>query len=364
MEKNRAAENTRENNSGARRADDFRIVAIGASAGGFEALKQLVKDLPADLNAAVFVVWHISPDVTGVLPQVLSRAGNLSAVNAVDNDSIQPGKIYVAPPDHHLLVERGRMRVTKGPKENRFRPAVDPLFRSAAYAYNNRVIGVVLSGALDDGTSGLWTIKHRGGKAVVQDPFDAEFPSMPRSAMREVAVDWCVPIAEMAGLLVRLTKENLEFVGAVMDEDKLIELEIKIAAEDQSLEQGVMQFGELSPFACPDCHGVLTALKDGERVRFRCHTGHAFSADSLLATVTEKIEESLWNAIRGIDESIMLLNQMGNLYANSNQIDLSALYYKKAFEAEQRADLVRQAAMRNERMSKTSLREQIGNGDD
>ena len=165
------------------------IIVIGASAGGFDALKKLVGDLPEDLQASVFVVWHMSPDVRGVLPQVLNNANTICAAHACDNEPIEPNRIYVAPPDRHLLVENGRVRVTRGPKENRFRPAVDPLFRSAAHTYNNQVIGVVLSGALDDGTAGLWTIKHRGGVAVVQDPSDAEVPSMPENAMREVAVD-------------------------------------------------------------------------------------------------------------------------------------------------------------------------------
>src|SRR5687768_2905429 len=152
------------------------IIVIGASAGGFEAIKKLVSGLPSDLQASVFIVWHMSPDVRGVLPQILNKLETLPAEHAVDKEPIVPNRIYVAQPNFHLLVERGRVRVTKGPKENRFRPAVDPLFRSAAYAYGSRVIGVILTGALDDGTSGLWTIKHLGGMAVVQDPEDAEVP--------------------------------------------------------------------------------------------------------------------------------------------------------------------------------------------
>lgn len=340
--------------------ENFRIIVIGASAGGFEAVSKLVKDLPPDFPAAILIVWHISPDVTGILPEVLNRHGNLPAANAVDGEAIEVGKIYVAPPDYHLLVERGRVRVTKGPKENRFRPAVDPLFRSAAYAYSRRVIGVILSGALDDGTSGLWIIKHRGGVAVVQDPNDAEVPSMPQNALREVAVDYCVPVSKMADLIARLTNEQIEFSGDIMEEDKLTEFEINIAAEDKSLKMGIMNFGQLSPFACPECHGVLTSLKEVNRVRFRCHTGHAFSADSLLASITANIEDTLWSAIRGIDESVMLLNQIGDYYANQNQISSSALYFKKAYEAEQRSELVRQAVMKHERMSWDSLREQAG----
>jgi len=187
--------------------------------------------------------------------------------------------------------------VTRGPKENRFRPALDPLFRSAAYNYGPRSIGVVLSGALDDGTSGLWTIKHRGGLAVVQDPNDADISSMPENAIREVDVDHIVPVADMPELLVRLSSQEVpeRAEGAMQDssEDKRTRLEIRIAAEDNALEAGVMEWGELSPFTCPDCSGVLSKIKDGNRPRFRCHTGHAFSSDSLLAALTETIEESL-----------------------------------------------------------------------
>src|SRR5687768_9980752 len=168
------------------------IIVIGASAGGFDALKTLVSGLPPDLEASIFIVWHMAPDIRGVMPQVLNRINGIYAAHAYDNEAIKPNRIYVAPPDRHLLVEKDRVRVTRGPKENRFRPAVDPLFRSAAYAHKQQVIGVVLSGALDDGTAGLWTVKHCGGLAIVQEPLDAEVPSMPENALREVAADHVV----------------------------------------------------------------------------------------------------------------------------------------------------------------------------
>lgn len=333
------------------------IIVIGASAGGFEAMKKLVAGLPADLRASLFIVWHMPPDVRGVLPQVLSKSGTLPAAHAVDKEPITPHRIYVAPPNFHLLIERGRVRVTKGPKENRFRPAVDPLFRSAAYAYGTRVIGVVLTGALDDGTSGLWTIKHLGGTAVVQHPEDAEVPSMPENALREVEVDYVVPVSEMADLLVRLTREPLETSEVIMEENKQTEFEIRTAAEDSAFEAGIMKFGSLTPFTCPDCHGVLFELKDGKRSRFRCHTGHAFSSDSLLTTVTESIEDSLWSAIRGIEESVMLLNHMGEHFANRGETHLASLYFKKAHEALDRTDIIRRAVINHERLSSDSLRE-------
>lgn len=189
------------------------IVVIGASSGGFEVLKTLVAGLPQELEAALFVVWHMAPDAPGVLARVLDRAGPLAAVQAQDNEAIVNGRIYVAPPDHHMLVNAGSVQLTRGPKENRFRPSVDPLFRSAASAYGRRVVGVVLSGSLDDGTAGLVSIKRHGGIAVVQDPEEAEFRSMPATALREVDVDHTVAAAEMADLLVRLTREKLPTEG-------------------------------------------------------------------------------------------------------------------------------------------------------
>lgn len=184
------------------------VIVVGASAGGMEALQKLVGALPADFPGAIFVVWHLSPGVRSVLPEVLTRSGPLRAGNPRDGDAIEPGRIYIAPSDHHLLLERDYMRVTRGPKENRFRPAVDPLFRSAASAYGSRVVGVVLSGALDDGTAGLGMIKMKGGTAVVQDPAEATHRSMPLNALDYVAVDHKLPAAKIGALLGRLAREE------------------------------------------------------------------------------------------------------------------------------------------------------------
>ena len=341
------------------------IIVVGASAGGFEALKTLAAGLPKDLPAAVLIVWHISPDVRGILPQVLSRLTELPVSHAFDGEEILDGRIYIAPPDRHLIVEPGRVRVTRGPRENRFRPAVDPLFRSAALHYGPQVIGVILSGALDDGSSGLWTVKLRGGKAVVQDPWDAEVPSMPENAIRAVSVDHVVSVAEMPALLVRLVHEAENRAGArpngeAEEVDRRLELEIGIASQDNALESGIMEHGELSPFTCPECHGVLSRLIEGKIVRYRCHTGHAFTADSLLASITENIEESLWSAVRGVDESIMLLNHMGDHFADVNQPSLAAMFFRKAQEARERNELVRSAVLSHEQLSLDSLREASG----
>ncbi|MBT1706085.1 chemotaxis protein CheB [Chryseosolibacter indicus] len=335
------------------------IIVIGASAGGFEGLKKIVAGLPPNLDASIFVVWHIAPDVRGVLPQVLNNIQTLHGAHAVDMEPIKRGRIYVAPPDHHLLIEKGWVRITRGPKENRFRPAVDPLFRSAAYAYRSQVIGVILSGALDDGTAGLWAIKNYGGIAIVQDPEEAEVPSMPENAIRAVEVDYKLRVADIPSALVKLVQEEVR-TGAPahgngkVDESR-IKTEINIAMEDSALNDKVLQLGKLTPYTCPECHGVLSALVEGGRVRFRCHTGHAFSADSLLATISESIEESLWSAIRSIQESVMLLNHMGDHFAEVNQPKVAAMYFKKAKEAEGRANSVRQAVLNHEQLSTDSI---------
>src|SRR4028119_1926880 len=183
------------------------IIVIGGSAGAIVPLIQLVQGFPCDLPAAVFIVVHTSPNFPSLLPQILQRSGSLPAVHPEDGDRIEPGCIYVAPPDHHLLVKRDYIRVVFGPKENKFRPAIDPLFRTAAHAYGKRVVGIVLSGLLHDGTAGLIEIKERGGMAIVQDPQEAAVPCMPQSAIKHVAVDHILSSADMAHVLFELSHE-------------------------------------------------------------------------------------------------------------------------------------------------------------
>jgi two-component system, chemotaxis family, protein-glutamate methylesterase/glutaminase len=327
------------------------IIVMGASAGGLPAFNRIIKKLPHDLNAAVFIVWHVSPYSTSLLPDILSRSGKLEAKHPADGESIQKGKIYVAPPDRHLLLEAGRIRLAKGPKENRFRPAVDPLFRSAAYAYGARVVGVVLTGALDDGTAGLWAIKDRGGIAVVQDPAEAEQPSMPSSALNNVQIDYCLPISEIPPLLVTLTQQTVEQAGPPVS--KQLEIETKIALGADSAELDVTQLGKISEFTCPDCHGSLTKINNGSLQRFRCHTGHSFSNGTLLAEVTDSVEQALWNTIRAVEERIRLLKNLAQNASNLKQTELSSALSRELQQNEHRADVLRQIAMRgtNESLS-------------
>jgi two-component system, chemotaxis family, protein-glutamate methylesterase/glutaminase len=321
------------------------IIVMGASAGGLTALNRITKQLPDNLNAAVFIVWHVSPYSTSLLPDILSRSGKLEAKHPADGESIQKGKIYVAPPDRHLLLEADRIRLAKGPKENRFRPAVDPLFRSAAYAYGARVVGVVLTGALDDGTAGLWAIKDRGGIAVVQDPAEAEQPSMPSSALNNVQIDYCLPISEIPPLLVTLTQQTVEQAGPAVS--KQLEIETKIALGADSAELDVTQLGKISEFTCPDCHGSLTRINNGNLQRFRCHTGHSFSNGSLVAELTDSVEQSLWTTIRAVEERIRLLKNLAQHASTLKQTELSNALSRELQENEHRADVLRQIAMRD-----------------
>lgn len=334
------------------------IVVIGASAGGIDAFKKLVRGLPKGFPASIFIVWHTAPNITSLLPKILDRETPLPVIEPFDGERIAPGTIYVSRPDHHLLIEDGIVRVTKGPKENRFRPAVDPLFRSAALAHGPRVIGIILSGGLDDGTSGLWTVKENGGLAIVQDPVDAEFPSMPISALRAVDADYTLPVAEMGELLNHLTtgKEIMEVPEVNVDEKSKMSVEVRIATGENPLALGFMELGDPSPIACPDCNGVLLKLKDGRQIRFRCHTGHAYSPDTLLAAITEQLEKALWNSVRIGDESLMLLSYTADELAGAGHNEIAGVYRQKAEEMRRRIEQIRNTALQNEELSDTKLR--------
>jgi two-component system chemotaxis response regulator CheB len=326
------------------------VIVVGTSAGGLEALRSLVKGLPSDLAASVLVVLHTAPQGPGVLPAILQRESSLPVAHAVDREPLQRGRIYVAPPDHHLLIDGGEVRVTRGPKENLCRPSVDALFRSAASAAGPRAIGVILTGRLDDGTAGLWAIKEQGGTAVVQDPEEALYPSMPRSALQYVSVDHVISLAELAPLLVRLTREPVpESEGSMSQE---LEVESKIAREGNALSLGVMDLGPVSPYTCPECHGVLVQLKQGGLPRFRCHTGHAFSLSSLLAEVTTSVEDSLWNVLRTVEESMLIMQHIArHIREQEGNLSNAEHFEQKARDAADRVGLIRQAILRHEVLS-------------
>lgn len=322
------------------------ILVIGASSGGVEALMELAGGLPGDLPAAVFVVLHLSEEAPSILPKILNRSGPLEAVRAEDGDSVEKGRVYVAPPGYHMLLADGRVRVALGPKENRHRPAVDPLFRSAAVAYGPRVVGVVLTGVDGDGTAGLLAVKRRGGVAVVQDPEDALFAGMPESALEHVDVDYRLPLAEIAPLLARLSREEVpaEKEGAQHTVPKDMEFESKVAGLDPAgAVRSDYQIGELSHFTCPDCSGPLYEIRDGKLLRYRCRVGHAYTVDGALEEKTEALENALYVALNALEESALMSRTLAARARENKQGHAASRFEERARKTGEQVDLIRRA---------------------
>jgi len=320
------------------------IMVVGASSGGVEALTTVVSGLPHDFSAAVFVVLHVPARGDSLLPQILSRAGKLPAEHARDNEPVQKGRIYVAPPDFQLLLQDRVMRLVRGPRENNHRPAVDPTLRTAARVYGPRVVGVVLSGALDDGTAGMVAVKRRGGIAVVQDPKDALFPDMPRSVMEAIDIDYCLPKAELASLLVRLSHESVA-VDVVPPVPEDLQKEAAIEAVEMETLENEERPGTPSVFGCPECGGVLWELQDGGSLRFRCRVGHAFGADGLLAAQSEGLDVALWTAFRTLEENAALARRIAIRARESQRTASARMFEKRAQRAERQAQVIRRALL-------------------
>ncbi|MES2674494.1 MAG: chemotaxis protein CheB [Pseudomonadota bacterium] len=333
-----------------------RCIVLGASAGGVEALKDVVAKLSAHFPAPVFIVLHVPPFAESSLPAVLSAAGPLKAIHPKDGEKIKNGIIYVAPPDHHLLIDKNTVAVKKGPKENRFRPSIDALFRSAAYNYGSEAIGVILSGALDDGTSGLWSIQRLGGVSIVQTPNQARFESMPNNALEYVDADYQIPSLEIGDLLSRLVLEpvacEINPEDRKLDElKKRMKTEVSIAAEGGAFQKGEMGMGEPTHYTCPECHGTLVRISEGKMLRFRCHTGHAYTNNALLEAVMENAGGMLWQVIRSLEESVMLLNEMGKNLKDAGETNRAKIFFAKAHALEKQSITFLSDALKHETLS-------------
>jgi two-component system, chemotaxis family, protein-glutamate methylesterase/glutaminase len=281
-------------------SESLRIVVIGASAGGDDALAALLTGLPEHLNACFLVVRHLSPEGSSeYLARRLSNFTNIPCLVAVDSAPLQPNRVHLATADHHLLVDETKLWVVRGARENRWRPAIDPLFRSAAVAHKSRVIGVILSGLLDDGSSGLAAIMKCGGITVVQDPNDAAYPDMPTHALANAAVDYCRPASSIGELIGHLVRAPMPCCSEVPSE---VALEAQLTNRHAGGISPLAKLGELSAQTCPDCGGPLWQIGADGSPRFRCHTGHSFSLASLLSAQAEKTEETLWTAMRMFEE--------------------------------------------------------------
>ena len=328
------------------------IIVIGGSAGALEPLKVIVSQLPADLPAAVMVVIHMSQTAGSLLPQILARVSNLPVIAAEDGMPMTLGRVHVARPGHHLLLERGIVRVTSGPKENGHRPSVDTLFRTAAVTYGPRVIGVVLSGALDDGAYGTSLIREMKGEVVVQQPDDALVPNMPYSAIAASAPDYIVDASEIASLLASLVKHGSTESPAHGDfhnlhhsalGDVFRRPDVSLVGT-KALKEPILN-GPPSAFSCPECGGALWEVEDNNVVRYRCHVGHGYTFDTLTFHHDRRLEAALWHALRALEEQAAMRRKMAARATAGHMSEISMRFSDQATTAETHAEVLREVLL-------------------
>jgi two-component system chemotaxis response regulator CheB len=314
------------------------LVVIGASAGGLEALRAILKRLPSSFDACVLVVMHTRADANGVLPDILERVSTLPVAFGQTGDRLTPGHTYVAPPDYHMLVTGSSLSIVHGPRENGFRPAIDPLFRTAARERGVGVIGVILSGALSDGAFGLSVIKQHGGIAIVQDPDDATIGNMPRNAMNAVDVDYVLPAAEIAAELMRLTAEAAEGDDLMA---RTRDLEPQLPSENTQVSEMLDRYGAPSGLTCPDCGGALWEVQEGRLVRYQCHVGHQYAVDSLDAEQRGAVDTALWSAVRVLEEQSELKMRMARRAEGNGLLNVAEGFHASARDAHAQAQQIR-----------------------
>jgi two-component system, chemotaxis family, protein-glutamate methylesterase/glutaminase len=310
------------------------VIVIGSSMGGIEALSMLVRQLPGELPAAVFVVQHLAPESPGLLGQILSWRGTLPAVTAQDGMPLERGRIYVAPPDRHLLATAQGVRVVFGPRENRSRPAIDPLFRTAAVNYRSRVIGVILTGLLSDGAAGLLAVQRCGGATVVQAPEDAAYPEMPKHALAMVDADHRVALSELGTLLLRLVAAPAPEPPAVPE---ALRIEARLTERAIENEEWHQVPGTPTNFTCPECRGALQEVHEPGASRYRCRVGHAYSQPSWLAEKGQAVEASLWVALQTLQERAQMLENMAREERERGRPHGAAVYEERARETREHA---------------------------
>ncbi len=317
------------------------IIVVGTSAGGMNALIELVSQLTENIDAAFFIVMHLSrTSISDFLVHRLQPHTSLKCAVAKEDTAIEKGHIYVAAPNQHLLVKKNKIILGRGPEENRWRPSIDVLFRSAAAAYSSRVIGVVLTGSLDDGTTGMLAIKRSGGTCIVQDPNEAEYPDMPLSVLNNMEVDYCIPLHQMGETIFEITKLNPEEIAA--PQDVIIESEI---AERVVVDyENVKQLGVKSIYACPDCGGGLWDInkQNGKPDRYRCHIGHSYSEKDLVVKQGEILESTLWTALRIMEERRTLLKKMEDDNNKKGLSKMGASYQEKGADIQFHVDKMKE----------------------
>jgi two-component system, chemotaxis family, protein-glutamate methylesterase/glutaminase len=324
------------------------LLAIGASAGGLEALRFLLGRFPADFQAAVLVTLHLSSHYRSELDIILSRAGPLPAVFATDGQALEKSRIYIAPPRHHLLVDGGQLSVGVGPRENHARPAIDPMLRSTAACCGHRAIGAVLTGTLYDGASGLWALKQCGGITAVQDPSDAAYPEMPATAISRVNPDHVVRLADLPDLLQALV---IEPAGKPMPLPECIQYEIEVARNGHGSMGDIDRIGQRSILACPDCGGVVWELEEGDGIRYRCHTGHAYSADLMNVALDESLRKALGTALRTLQERGALAQRLHQQAVSRGHNHSAHSWQQQVREFEEQEKTIRDSIRRMDKIA-------------
>ena len=319
------------------------LIAIGTSAGGVEALLQIARDLPAQIPAAIIVTIHMSPHFRSELDLLLSRVGPLPASFPKDGEPYRKGHIYIAPPDRHLLVVGERLRLGHGARENNTRPSIDPMLRSAAVCCGARAIGVVLTGTLGDGASGLWALDQCGGISVVQDPKDAAFADMPLNALNRLNPDHVAPLAQIPALLNSLAREPAGEPGMAPPG---LAFEVDVASGGRAQMQDMDHLGRRSALTCPDCNGVMWEIDEGELVRFRCHVGHAYTAELMSLALDENLRRALASALRALEERVTLARKLQKQAETERHGLLASNWREKADEFQQNLDIIHRAIRR------------------
>jgi len=322
------------------------IITIGGSAGSGAVLKQLVGDLPDDFPASIFVSTHIPAHGPSLLPEILSSRSRLPVAQAVDGQPIEPGRIYFAAPDRHLLLMGETIRLGLGPRENMARPAIDALLRSAALSFGSRAVGVILTGMLNDGASGAAAIKDRGGTVVVQHPLDAEADQMPLAALEGTQVDYVATAADLAGTLADIVQHD---AGPSEPASDMLRLEVEIAAGARLGSEHLLRLAQPSALSCPDCSGVLSEVRDARPLRYRCQIGHAYSAE-VLASRIEEVDEAIRVAMRIMEERVTLVERMARDARDTGRAAVAELYETRAEEYRRYASALRDAAVSSLRM--------------
>ena len=323
------------------------IIVIGGSAGALEPLKCIVSVLPRDFPATLFVVLHVSAEAPTFIPQILTKMTGLEVKHPADGEKIEKGVIYVAKPDFHMLVEGNKVPMSRGPRENRHRPAIDPLFRTAARAYGPRVIGLILSGSLDDGATGLTAVKFRGGVTIVQDPEDALVGQMPQRAMEHSRPDYVLPADEIGRTIVKLitSKRAASKREGVPMEEKRPRNEKELDVSDLKAPVEGPKNGEPSEFACPECHGVLWEERDGELVLYRCRVGHSYTESALDGEMSQAAEAALWASLRALSEQSALLKRLASRTSESQ----AARYRDQAAGYDEHCETIKKILLKSER---------------